>query len=249
MRGIIPRAIEKVLQDCETLKLQGWNYSTQVSFLEIYNENLRDLLASKEDIDKKLAIKKDAKGGVHVPDLTQIDVTAMEQVEALMEKAGRARSVACTDMNAQSSRSHSVFTLHLQGVNDSEGIVLDGKLHLVDLAGSERASRSGVSGDRLKETQAINKSLSCLADVFSAIGNKSAHVSTWPLNLSCSLSKCTNQVLSSIDSVPKFQVDVSAAIESVWRWQDPDDGESITNDGICKRKSLLSSLCKARQPV
>ncbi|KAG7394946.1 hypothetical protein PHYBOEH_004428 [Phytophthora boehmeriae] len=76
----------------------------------------------------------------------------------------------------QSSRSHSVFTLHLQGVNDKDGVMLKGQLNLVDLAGSERASRSNVSGDRLKETQAINKSLSCLADVFNAIGNKASHI-------------------------------------------------------------------------
>ncbi|CAH0492500.1 unnamed protein product [Peronospora farinosa] len=176
MRGIIPRAIEMILQECKKLKHEGWNYVTKVSFLEIYNETIHDLLATKRNSDEKLSIKKDAKGGVYVPGLTLVDVTAMEQVEDLMERASRARSVACTDMNAQSSRSHSVFTLHLQGVNDKGGVMLNGQLNLVDLAGSERASRSNVSGDRLKETQAINKSLSCLADVFSAIGNKSSHI-------------------------------------------------------------------------
>lgn len=191
MRGIIPRAIEKVLGECEHLKEQGWSYTTQVSFLEIYNETLKDLLVSKLDaatIEKKLAIKKDTRGSVHVPDLTMVDVKSIDQVEMLMERASRARSVASTDMNAQSSRSHSVFTLHVQGVNESQGIALDGKLNLVDLAGSERASRSNVSGDRLKETQAINKSLSCLADVFSAIGNKSAHVRLSQLSFVCTLS-------------------------------------------------------------
>ncbi|ETN03664.1 hypothetical protein, variant 1 [Phytophthora nicotianae INRA-310] len=177
MRGIIPRAIEMILQECETLKEQGWNYVTKVSFLEIYNESLKDLLATKRSSDDRLGIKKDAKGGVYVPGLTMVDVTAIDQVEVLMERASRARSVACTDMNAQSSRSHSVFTLHLQGVNEKDGVMLKGQLNLVDLAGSERASRSNVSGDRLKETQAINKSLSCLADVFNAIGNKASHVS------------------------------------------------------------------------
>ncbi|ETN03663.1 hypothetical protein PPTG_15889 [Phytophthora nicotianae INRA-310] len=176
MRGIIPRAIEMILQECETLKEQGWNYVTKVSFLEIYNESLKDLLATKRSSDDRLGIKKDAKGGVYVPGLTMVDVTAIDQVEVLMERASRARSVACTDMNAQSSRSHSVFTLHLQGVNEKDGVMLKGQLNLVDLAGSERASRSNVSGDRLKETQAINKSLSCLADVFNAIGNKASHI-------------------------------------------------------------------------
>ncbi|CAH0516224.1 unnamed protein product [Peronospora belbahrii] len=176
MRGIIPRAIEMILQECETLKHEGWNYVTKVSFLEIYNETIKDLLVTKRNSDEKLSIKKDAAGGVYVPGLTFVDVTAMEQVEDLMERASKARSVASTDMNVQSSRSHSVFTLHLQGVNDKRGVMINGQLNLVDLAGSERASRSNVSGDRLKETQAINKSLSCLADVFNAIGNKSSHI-------------------------------------------------------------------------
>lgn len=176
MRGIIPRAIEKVLKECEVLKTQGWTYNLQVSFLEIYNESLKDLLASREDLNKILTIKKDMKGGVYVPELTLISVKEISQVENLMERACRSRSVASTDMNEVSSRSHSVFTLHIEGMNESEGIILDGKLNLVDLAGSERASRSNVSGERLKETQAINKSLSCLSDVFTAIGNKSPHV-------------------------------------------------------------------------
>jgi kinesin family protein C1 len=177
MRGIIPRSIEKVLQDCANLESHGWKYSIQASFLEIYNETLKDLLTAKEDAEKKLSIKKCVKGTLYVPDLRMIDIHNINQVESLMEKASRSRSIASTDMNSHSSRSHCIFTLHLQGTNDTEGIILDGKLHLVDLAGSERASRSNVSGDRLRETQNINKSLSCLADVFNAIGNKSAHVS------------------------------------------------------------------------
>ncbi|KAG6590991.1 kinesin-like protein [Phytophthora cinnamomi] len=94
MRGIIPRAIEMILQECETLKQQGWSYVTKVSFLEIYNETLKDLLATKHSGDEKLGIKKDARGGVYVPGLTLVDVTATEQVETLMERASRARSVA-----------------------------------------------------------------------------------------------------------------------------------------------------------
>eukprot|EP00953_Heterococcus_sp_UTEX-ZZ885_P001614 1393-Heterococcus_DN1.PRE.4 len=92
--------------------------------------------------------------------------------------AQRARSVARTDMNDQSSRSHSVFTLWLKGVNQASNTTLQGVLHMVDLAGSERLDRSGAANDKklLKETQAINKSLSCLADVFTALGNKASHI-------------------------------------------------------------------------
>ena len=79
-------------------------------------------------------------------------------------------------MNERSSRSHSVFTLHMQAFNASESITLKSTLTLVDLAGSERIDRSGVTGSRLKESVAINRSLSALTDVFTAISNKSAHV-------------------------------------------------------------------------
>jgi len=93
-----------------------------------------------------------------------------------MATAAKHRATAVTDMNAQSSRSHSVFSLHLTATNAAKGATLEGKLHLCDLAGSERVERSGAEGDRLKEATAINKSLSALADVFAAIGKKATHV-------------------------------------------------------------------------
>lgn len=93
-----------------------------------------------------------------------------------MELAARHRSVCQTGMNERSSRSHSVFALHLRAAHAGQGIVLNGTLSLVDLAGSERVDRSQVTGAQLKETVAINKSLSALADVFVAIGNKQPHI-------------------------------------------------------------------------
>ena len=93
-----------------------------------------------------------------------------------MELAARHRSVGQTNMNERSSRSHSVFALHLKAVHAGQGIVLNGTLSLVDLAGSERLDRSQVTGAQLKETVAINKSLSALADVFIAIANKQHHI-------------------------------------------------------------------------
>lgn len=93
-----------------------------------------------------------------------------------MEAAGRMRCVGATRMNEHSSRSHAIFCLHLTGRNRLNGQTLVGQLSLVDLAGSERPDRSGAQGDRLKETQAINKSLSALAKVFLAIGNKQSHI-------------------------------------------------------------------------
>jgi kinesin family member C1 len=107
-----------------------------------------------------------------------------------MAVASRQRTVGATDMNAQSSRSHSIFTLHLRATNAAKRAELAGKLHLVDLAGSERLSRSGATGERLKETQAINTSLSMLSKVFLAIGNREGHVSFRSSKLTHVLSQC-----------------------------------------------------------
>ncbi|KAF0685983.1 Aste57867_22186 [Aphanomyces stellatus] len=209
MRGIIPRSIEKIMSECDKSQEQGWRYVLHASFLEIYNETVRDLLAEKADLDKKLVLKMDPKGGVSVVDLTLVPITSLGQVEGLMEKAARVRSVACTDMNAQSSRSHSVFSLHLRGVNDTQGTVLEGKLNLVDLAGSERLARSNATGSRLKEAQAINKSLSCLTDVFAAIGNKGPHIPFRNSKLTYLLQSCLSG-----DGKTLMMVNLSPTVDS-----------------------------------
>jgi len=190
MRGIIPRAVEQILTQADILRSQKWQFTMAASFLEIYNENLRDLLISLSNQSatktkaKKLSIKRDIHGKSYVDGLTKIKidtkdpVVGMEQLENVMVAATRSRSVASTKMNSQSSRSHSVFILHLQGVNEENGTVVEGSLNLCDLAGSERLDRSGAANDakRLRETQAINKSLSCLGDVFTSLANGASHI-------------------------------------------------------------------------
>ena len=157
--------------------------------MEIYNEDLKDLLVGMAPGGKprkpvKLGIKRNREGKSFVDGLSQIPIdttdssTGMQQLESLMSSAARARSVASTKMNAQSSRSHSVFMLHLHGYNEDSGATVQGALNLCDLAGSERLDRSGAGADakRLKETQAINKSLSCLGDVFNALATGASHI-------------------------------------------------------------------------
>jgi kinesin family protein C1 len=195
MRGIIPRAVEKILDQARALNQHKWKFTVTASFLEIYNENLKDLLTSmvqetcKGDAqtgksNDKLAIKRNREGKSFVDGLTHIPIDVnesaigMEQLQALMSVAARSRSVASTKMNSQSSRSHSVFMLHLNGFNEETGAIVNGALNLCDLAGSERLDRSGAGADaqRLKETQSINKSLSCLGDVFNALATGASHV-------------------------------------------------------------------------
>lgn len=178
MRGIIPRAIEQVGQYKEQLEKDGWQYDMQVSFVEIYNEKIRDLLREEEFDDAKHEIKVNPDGRRYISDINMVPLepTDTEAVEAIMSQAAKHRSVGSTDMNAVSSRSHSVFTLHLTALHPENRQALRGTLNLCDLAGSERLDRSKATGDRAKETMAINKSLSALTDVFVAIGKKASHI-------------------------------------------------------------------------
>lgn len=178
MRGIISRAMEQVGQYKLELEKKGWRYEMGVSFIEIYNESIRDLLRTTVSDEIKHDIKRDAQGNTSVTDVTMesVDPNDVEHIEQIMDIAARHRSVGQTAMNERSSRSHSIFCLHLRASNAEQGIILKGALNLVDLAGSERLDRSGAKGERMRETVAINKSLSALTDVFVAIGNKQGHI-------------------------------------------------------------------------
>lgn len=187
-KGLIPRSLEQIFQTSQSLSAQGWKYKMQASMLEIYNENIRDLLSlsrsSCSDLTrtenaiagKQYSIKHDQNGNTHVCDLAIVDVCSITEISSLLKQAAQSRSVGKTQMNEQSSRSHFVFTLRISGVNESTEQQVQGVLNLIDLAGSERLSRSGATGDRLKETQAINKSLSALSDVIMALAKKEDHI-------------------------------------------------------------------------
>lgn len=177
MRGLIPRSIEQIGAHKNQLEKDGWTFSLEVSFLEIYNETLRDLLRVNLEEESKHEIK-DAHGRRTVTNLTvqPIDPNDQGAVEAVLALASKRRSTASTDMNATSSRSHSVFTLNMTARHEEQKTLVRGTLNLVDLAGSERLDRSNVTGQHAKETMSINKSLSSLAGVFTAIGNKASHI-------------------------------------------------------------------------
>ncbi|KAJ6301045.1 hypothetical protein OIU77_015366 [Salix suchowensis] len=183
LKGLIPRSLEQIFQTRQSLQSQGWKYEMQVSMLEIYNETIRDLLSTKDSSrteygsnGKQYAIKHDATGNTLVSDLTVVDVCSTREVSFLLDQASHSRSVGKTQMNEQSSRSHFVFTLRITGFNENTEQQVQGVLNLIDLAGSERLSKSGSTGDRLRETQAINKSLSSLSDVIFSLAKKEDHV-------------------------------------------------------------------------
>ncbi|XP_047735468.1 carboxy-terminal kinesin 2 [Hyalella azteca] len=177
--GIIPRTVDHIFTEMTRLAEQGWEYKMEVSILEIYNEALRDLLASPADV-KNLSYEiklTDARSAhTHVTNLRLVSVSSPEEIYELLQLAQSHRAVAATNMNARSSRSHSVFRLALSGTQASSATTVQGSLSLVDLAGSERLKESGSQGARLTETQNINRSLSNLGNVIMAIAQKQSHV-------------------------------------------------------------------------
>lgn len=180
-KGMIPRALEQVFRTSQDLREKGWQYTIEASFLEIYNETIRDLLGSGDSNTKheiKIVNPSNTGGAceVTVTNVKTVTVTSETQVYSLLEKATQNRAVAATQCNERSSRSHSVFRLKLVGENQLTGEKCQGTLNLIDLAGSERLSQSCSTGERLRETKNINKSLSNLGNVIMALANKEQHI-------------------------------------------------------------------------
>ncbi|KAJ8764806.1 hypothetical protein K2173_010271 [Erythroxylum novogranatense] len=173
--GVNYRALHDLFQISLNRK-SSITYEVGVQMVEIYNEQVRDLLTS-DGIQKRLGIWNTThSNGLAVPDASMHSVMSTEDVLELMNIGLMNRSIGATALNERSSRSHSILTVHVRGTDLASGAVLRGSLHLVDLAGSERVDRSEVIGDRLREAQHINKSLSALGDVIFALAQKSSHV-------------------------------------------------------------------------
>ncbi|KAJ3321206.1 Kinesin-like protein kif3a [Boothiomyces sp. JEL0866] len=176
LRGIIPMAFDHIFGYIKHAGAKT-QFLVRASYLEIYNEEIRDLLNLKS---KKLDIKERADTGVYVRDLSTFVIQNVEEMDQLMTVGNKNRSVGFTEMNATSSRSHSIFTITVEASETDENgeqRLRAGKLHLVDLAGSERQTKTGATGDRLKEATKINLSLSALGNVISAlVDGKSSHI-------------------------------------------------------------------------
>jgi len=174
--GMIPKTIKQIFDVTERLKEKGWTYTLQASFLEIYNEEIRDLLATEKNLKYEVKMA-DTKGtDVYVTNLKTENVESESEINSLLKRARKHRAVAETLCNERSSRSHSVFMLKITGSNKVTTESCCGTLNLVDLAGSERVKESGSEGQRLTEAQSINKSLSNLGNVIMALAQKNSHV-------------------------------------------------------------------------
>lgn len=190
--GIIPRLTRDLFErERDVLgKDDAFALSVEVTYLEIYNESVKDLLNAK-NMDKALRVRQHPTFGVYVEGLSKWTVRSEAEVLKLLEDGSSVRSVAATKMNATSSRSHAILTLHIK--KKTLQTELASSLHLVDLAGSERAGSTGAEGDTLIEGANINKSLTTLGMCLSRLaeassGAKSGHVPyrdsqlTWLLN-------------------------------------------------------------------
>ncbi|KAG8129952.1 hypothetical protein E2320_016625 [Naja naja] len=169
-KGIIPRAFEHLFESVQCA--ENTKFLVRASYLEIYNEEIRDLLGP--NTKQKLELKEHPEKGVYVKGLSQHTVHSITQCERIMETGWKNRAVGYTLMNKDSSRSHSIFTINMEiYVVDERGQdhLRASKLNLVDLAGSERQSKTGAVGERLKEATKINLSLSALGNVISALAD------------------------------------------------------------------------------
>ncbi|KAK9919932.1 hypothetical protein M0R45_028505 [Rubus argutus] len=167
-QGVNYRALSDLFHLSE-LRKDTIHYGISVQMLEIYNEQVRDLLAVDE-------IRNSSQNGINVPEANLVPVSSTSDVIYLMNLGHKNRAVGSTAMNDRSSRSHSCLTVHVHGKDLTSGSLLRGCMHLVDLAGSERVDKSEVTGDRLKEAQHINKSLSALGDVIASLAQRNSHV-------------------------------------------------------------------------
>ena len=192
-RGLIQRSVEQLFADISQRKAKGWSFHVQVSVVELYNDAIRDLLVDR-DTDKheikqvhrrvnsaesdwqQLGETRDDKLDVVVSNVHTVLVGCPSDVYPLLDRARLARASGATEANAHSSRSHLIVRLHVQASNAALQQRSDASLHLIDLAGSERVKVSKADGSRLKETAAINRSLSALADVIQALSVGDKHV-------------------------------------------------------------------------
>lgn len=174
--GVIPRAVEQLF---DTLEAQNTEYSVKVTYIEIYNEEITDLLATDEKYKRPISLMEDGKGAVFMRGLEEELVYSADEIYHILQKGSAKKHTAETLINTQSNRSHSLFTITIQiKEHNSDGVEVTkcGKLNLVDLAGSENILRSGAREERARETGEINKSLLTLGRVINALVDHSGHV-------------------------------------------------------------------------
>ncbi|KAI8975349.1 hypothetical protein BDF20DRAFT_906711 [Mycotypha africana] len=175
-KGIIPRTCQELFDRIRSAKSDTTDFQVEVSYIEIYNEKVRDLLNPRNK--NNLKVREHPVLGPYVQDLSRLAVNSYENIDQLMDEGNKARTVAATNMNETSSRSHAVFTIFVtqkSTMKDTKQTTEKvARISLVDLAGSERANSTGATGVRLKEGANINKSLTTLGKVIAGLAEQSS---------------------------------------------------------------------------
>ena len=167
-QGIVPRMVRTIFSRIDNMS-DNIEYTIKISMAEIYMEKIRDLLdATKTD----LKVKESSRKGIYIDNLTERYIASDSEVYDIMKMGNENRKVACTEMNDESSRSHSIFIMTVSQTNIDDDSCISGTLYLVDLAGSEKVAKTNVSGTQLDEAKGINKSLSTLGKVINALTDK-----------------------------------------------------------------------------
>ncbi|XP_020217268.1 kinesin-like protein KIN-14R isoform X2 [Cajanus cajan] len=173
-RGVNYRTLEHLFK-ISNERSETFKYDISVSVLEVYNEQIRDLLATGPT-SKRLEVKLASEGFHHVPGVVEVKIDNINEVWSVLQAGNNARAVGSNNVNEHSSRSHCMLCITVKAKNLLNGACTKSKLWLVDLAGSERIGKTAAEGERLKEAQNINRSLSALGDVISALAAKSSHI-------------------------------------------------------------------------
>ncbi|MPC11635.1 Chromosome-associated kinesin KIF4A [Portunus trituberculatus] len=248
--GIIPRAVQDIF---EGVASQADNeYLVKISFIELYKETLFDLLAGKNNREECVVdIREDPRGGIKIVGVTEIPVTSMQETMRCLEQGALHRATGATAMNAHSSRSHAIFSMHVEQRNTKKGgSVVSAKFHMVDLAGSERAKKTGATGERFREGVNINRGLLALGNVISALCEEGGrgHIpyrdSKLTRLLQDSLGGNSHTVMVACVSPADSNLE-----ESLSTLRYADRARKIKNKPIINRDPQAAELAKLRQQV
>ncbi|XP_065167404.1 chromosome-associated kinesin KIF4-like [Atheta coriaria] len=168
--GIIPRAVHDIFTFINDNF--SYDFNVTVSFMELYQEVLYDLLSSKPREQCVMEIREDVNKNIYIPGLTELQTKSAQEVLDCLAQGSKGRATSSTNMNSQSSRSHAIFTINISMTTKGSNECKTAKFHLVDLAGSERPKKTGASGQTFKEGVNINKGLFVLGNVISALGDE-----------------------------------------------------------------------------
>ncbi|XP_077984667.1 chromosome-associated kinesin KIF4-like [Glandiceps talaboti] len=245
--GVIPRVINTLFKTLE--QHEDTEFTLRVSYLEVYNEEINDLLSKKKE---SLAVREDVDGSIRVQGLEERQVNSVAEMVRCLENGSEGRTTGSTAMNLQSSRSHAIFTIHIdQRKKDDSNDFLRAKFHLVDLAGSERAKRTQAQGDRFREGVNINKGLLALGNVISALGDENGRKSHVPYRdakltrlLQDSLGGNSQTVMIACVSPSDSNME-----ETLNTLRYADRARQIKNKPIVNRDPVQAELLRLRQQV